>query len=116
MATNGNFNTYLAYPVRNPRYANSPIFGNAPGAISPAGPQPDYILASTPPTPPPVPLSQIMGYSIPQAMQSLAVPVTALGSSTQTLSGVPTASFTLSSMGMFPLLILALVLYFIFKG
>jgi hypothetical protein len=108
--------SYVApYPVRNLRYATSPIIGHTPGSTGSA-PAPDFVLfGGTPVSTPPVPQSHIVGYSIPQAMASLTVPVNALPSNTQTLSGVP-ATFTLSGMGMFPLLILALVLYFIFKG
>jgi hypothetical protein len=110
-----NLNAFLPYPVRNPRFYNSPIIGTPPGSTQPVSASPDFVLAGTPVSTPPVPQSQIVGYSAAQAAQSVAVPVTALGAPTQTLAGT-SATFSLATVGMFPLLILALVLYLIFKG
>lgn len=74
-----------------------------------------FVWGGTPVSTPPVPQSHIVGYSVPEAMASFGVPASALPSPTQTLAGTP-ATFTLSLGGIFPLLVLALVLYLIFGG
>lgn len=111
-----NFLYVAPRPMQDPRFVPSPLFGTAPGSTAGGAPAPDFVLfGGTPVSTPPVPPSHIVGYSAPQAMASLAVPVNALGNSTQTLGGSP-SGLTLSGMGMLPLLILAIVLYFIFEG